>query len=141
MLHSDGLTPSFKSKAYESCVPKNGASAPHNVHEPTTTTEENMTQRETYRVVSREPSGNLRIHDYHDKKELLSYHNQIGVDDCSTNLELRGEPVCAGLIGPMLEEGSILRYETPDVFEALTKEWGDAGKTTSNVPRRRNRGR
>ena len=100
-----------------------------------------MTQREIYRVVSREPSGNLRTHDYHDKKELLSYHGQIGVDDCSTDLELRGEPLCEGLIGPMREEETILRYETPDVFEMLTKEWGDAGKAMSNAPRRRNRSR
>ena len=28
-----------------------------------------------------------------------------------------------GLIGPMSEGKNVVRYESPDVFEALTKEW------------------
>ncbi len=32
---------------------------------------------------------------------LLEMHTQIGVDDCSTDLALRGLPVFRGLIGPM----------------------------------------
>ena len=31
-----------------------------------------------------------------------------------------------GLIGPMTESKHVVRYETPEVFETLTKEWGDA---------------
>ena len=50
-------------------------------------------------------------------------HTQIGVDDCSTDLDLRGMPVFRGLIGPMAEGKNVVRYESPDVFEALTKEW------------------
>ena len=38
-----------------------------------------------------------------------------------------------GLIGPMPEGKNIVRYETPEVFETLTKEWGNA------KPRRRTR--
>jgi hypothetical protein len=46
------------------------------------------------------------------------------VDDCSTDLELRGLPVFRGLIGPMPEGNSVIRYESPEVFETLTKKWG-----------------
>ena len=61
-------------------------------------------------------------------------HTQIGVDDCSTDLSLRGKPVFRGLIGPMPEGKNVVRYETPEVFEALTKEWSNA-----KTPKRRRR--
>ena len=62
-------------------------------------------------------------------------HTQIGVDDCSTDLSLRGMPVFRGLIGPMPESKDVVRYETPEVFEALTKEWG--ATTTKRKSRRK----
>lgn len=88
---------------------------------------------ETYRIVTRGENGELRVKTYASKDSLLKLHTQIGVDDCSTNLSLRGLPVFRGLIGPMSEEKDIIRYESPDVFEALTKEWtadGAHGKKT-----------
>ena len=54
---------------------------------------------------------------------LLKRHSQIGVDDCSTDLGLRGLPVFRGLIGPMPEGKNVIRYESPEVFETLTKDW------------------
>jgi hypothetical protein len=33
-------------------------------------------------------------------------------------------PVFRGLIGPMPEGKGVVRYESPEVFESLTKEWG-----------------
>lgn len=80
-------------------------------------------KKDTYRVVTRGADGQLRIKDYDSKEDLLNLHTQIGVDDCSTDLDLRGMPVFRGLIGPMAEDKTVVRYETPDVFEALTKEW------------------
>ncbi len=80
-------------------------------------------KKDTYRVVTRGLDGQLRIKDYDTKEDLLRLHTQIGVDDCSTDLDLRGMPVFRGLIGPMAEDKTVVRYETPDVFEALTKEW------------------
>ena len=56
----------------------------------------------------------------------MSTNTQIGVDDCSTDLGLRGLPVFRGLIGPMPEGKNIIRYESPEVFEVLTKEWSNA---------------
>jgi hypothetical protein len=53
------------------------------------------------------------------------------VDDCSTDLDLRGLPVFRGLIGPMPEGQDVIRYESPEVFETLTKEW-----STMKIPRR-----
>lgn len=82
-----------------------------------------MAKKETYRVVTRSSDGSLLIRDYPSCDPLIQSHSQIGIDDCSTDLALRGLPVFRGLIGPMPEGKSIVRYETPEVFETLTKEW------------------
>ena len=82
-----------------------------------------MAKKEVFRVVSRGTDGQIRMKDYPSETALHDLHTQIGVDDCSTDLSLRGLPVFRGLIGPMAEGGKIVRYESPDVFEALTKEW------------------
>jgi hypothetical protein len=80
--------------------------------------------KDTFRVVTRGSDGQIRIRDYDSQAALLKRHLQIGVDDCSTDLELRGLPVFRGLIGPMPEGGNVIRYESPEVFETLTKDWG-----------------
>lgn len=82
--------------------------------------------KDTFRVVTRGADGKIRIRDYNKAEALLKMHTQIGVDDCSTDLALRGLPVFQGLIGPMPEGKNIIRYETPEVFETLTKEWSTA---------------
>jgi hypothetical protein len=79
--------------------------------------------KDTFRIVTRGSDGKLRIKDYASKDPLMRLHTQVGIDDCSTDLELRGMPVFRGLIGPIPEGKNIIRYETPDVFESLTKEW------------------
>ena len=40
-------------------------------------------------------------------------------------------PVFRGLIGPMPEGKGVVRYESPEVFETLTKEWTSASTTRS----------
>jgi hypothetical protein len=80
-------------------------------------------KKDTYRVVTRGVNGQIRIRDYATSDDLLKRHIQVGVDDCSTDLELRGLPVFRGLIGPMPEGQNVIRYESPEVFETLTKEW------------------
>jgi hypothetical protein len=80
----------------------------------------------TFRIVTRGANGEIRIRDYVQPEPLLKKHTQIGVDDCSTDLSLRGLPVFRGLIGPMPEGKHIVRYESPEVFETLTKEWSVA---------------
>ncbi len=80
--------------------------------------------KDTFRVVTQGADGKLRIRDYNQAESLLRMHTQIGVDDCSTDLGLRGQPVFRGLIGPIPEGKNVVRYESPDVFESLTKEWG-----------------
>jgi hypothetical protein len=87
--------------------------------------------KDTFRIVTRGTDGMLHIRDYNKQESLLRVHTQIGVDDCSTDLGLRGQPVLRGLIGPMPEGNNVIRYESPEVFETLTKEWG-----TSKSPRR-----
>jgi hypothetical protein len=79
--------------------------------------------KDTYRVVTRGADGKLRIRDYHQSEPIVRLHTQIGVDDCSTDLGLRGLPVFRGLIGPMPDGKNVVRYESPEVFESLTKEW------------------
>ena len=92
--------------------------------------------QKTIRVVTRGADGELRTKDYDSFDELNQLHDQVGIDDCSTDLSLRGLPVFRGLVGPMPENKSVVRYESPDVFEALTKEW-----TNAKVKRRRRRKR
>ncbi|QDU97149.1 hypothetical protein [Lignipirellula cremea] len=79
--------------------------------------------KSTFRVVTRGADGDLRITEYDSKDSLMELHMQVGIDDCSTDLSLRGLPVFRGLVGPMPDGKNIIRYETPDVFESLTKEW------------------
>jgi hypothetical protein len=93
--------------------------------------------KDTFRVVTRGSDGQIRIRDYDTSEALLKRHLQVGVDDCSTDLDLRGQPVFRGLIGPMPEGNNIIRYESPEVFETLTKDWGTA--KSLRRPRTRNR--
>jgi hypothetical protein len=90
--------------------------------------------KETWRLVTRGADGELVIRDFDSPEDILKSHLQVGIDDCSTDLELRGAPVFRALIGPMPEGRTIIRYETPEVFEALTKEWA-----APKPPRRRRR--
>ena len=92
-----------------------------------------MARKDTFRLVTRGSDGTLLIRDYPSCDPIIQSHTQIGTDDCSTDLELRGLPVFRGLIDPMPEGPTIVRYESPEVFEALTKEWGAA------KPRKRTR--
>lgn len=82
--------------------------------------------KDTFRVVTRGADGKIHIRDYNKQDALEKQHTQVGVDDCSTDLDLRGLPVFRGLIGPMPEGKNIIRYESPEVFETLTKEWSAA---------------
>ena len=94
--------------------------------------------KQKYRIVTRGANGDIRIKDYADPETLLELHSQIGVEDSSTDLTLRGLPVFRGLIGPMPENGDkqVVRYESPEVFETLTKEWS-AAKTERRARRSR----
>lgn len=80
----------------------------------------------TIRVVTRAADGSLKIKDYQSFAKIEKLHEQIGIDDSSTDLSLRGFPVFRGLIGPIPEGRAVARYESPEVFEQLTKEWAAA---------------
>lgn len=82
--------------------------------------------KDTFRIVTRSSDGKLHIRDYNKPEQLQRLHTQVGVDDCSTDLGLRGMPVFRGLIGPIPEGKNVIRYESPEVFETLTKEWSVA---------------
>ncbi len=77
------------------------------------------------RVVSLASDGSTRSRDFESFDDIQKAHDQVGIDDCSTDLTLRGMPVFRGLIGPIPESRVVVRYETPDVFEMLTKEWAN----------------
>ena len=93
-----------------------------------------IVSKRTVRVVTREVDGSMRTREYENLDAVLENHEQIGIDDCSTDLGLRGWPVFRGLIGPMPDGRGVARYETPDVFEAVTKDW-----TNAKTKRRRRR--
>ncbi|MEZ6095434.1 MAG: hypothetical protein R3C03_14590 [Pirellulaceae bacterium] len=82
-----------------------------------------MLAEKTIRIVSRETDGSLRVKDFECLDDVAPLYDQAGIDDCNTELSLRGYPVFRGLIGPIAEGKRFARYETPSVFEALTKEW------------------
>ena len=92
-----------------------------------------MAKKEVFRVVTRGQDGSLRIRDFHSAESIFNTHSQVGIDDSSTDLDLRGMPIFKGLIGPIPEGKNVVRYESPDVFEIMTKEWA------TNKPRRRRR--
>lgn len=95
-----------------------------------------MSQSEKYvfRVVARGADGEITTREYLRIDSIEKMHSQVGIDDCSTDLNLRGLPVFSGLIGPIPDGKGFVRYETPEVFETLTKEW-----SMTKVPRRRRR--
>lgn len=93
-----------------------------------------MSIKDTFRVVTRASDGSFRIRDYSSAEPIFALHTQIGVDDSSADLALRGMPVFRGLIGPMPEGRSVVRYESPEVFEVVTKEW-----SSTKIKRRRRR--
>jgi hypothetical protein len=92
-----------------------------------------MAKKDMFRVVTRAADGSLKIRDFHSADLIFRTHSQVGIDDSSTDLDLRGMPIFRGLIGPMPEGKNIARYESPEVFEMMTKEWA------TNKPRRRRR--
>lgn len=102
-------------------------------HFPSPLSDESTMPKDLYRIVTRGSDGKIRIRDFEKPEQLHRMHTQVGIDDCSTDLGLRGQPVFSGLIGPMPEGKNIVRYESPDVFESLTKEWSQ----TKNTRRRR----
>lgn len=86
------------------------------------------------RLVTRETNGEIRTRDFDGFEDIEKVHEQVGIEDSSTDLTLRGMPVFRGLIGPMPEGRAFARYESPEVFEVLTKEWA-----SQKIPRRRRR--
>jgi hypothetical protein len=82
-------------------------------------------KRHIFRVVTRGPEGEYRIRDYVCEEEIRRWHVQTGSNDYSLDVSVRGRPVFKGLIGPMPEAGGVLRYESPEVFEQMTKEWSE----------------
>ena len=90
--------------------------------------------KDTWRVVTQGRNGALITHDFDKPEDIPTSHLQVGIDDCSTDLELRGAPVFRSLVGPMPEGKNVIRYETPEVFEMLTKEWA-----IPKAPKRRSR--
>lgn len=91
--------------------------------------------KKTIRVVTRGVDGTLNTKDLPSLDGIMEAYEQIGIDDCSTDLSLRGFPVFRGLVGPIPEGKAIARYESPEVFEVLTKEWANA------APKKRTRRR
>ena len=88
----------------------------------------------TIRVITHDSDGSLLTMEYQSFDKLDKSHEKIGIDDSSTDLSLRGMPVYRGLIGPIPEGKTAVRYESPEVFEIMTKEW-----MAKKVKRRRRR--
>ena len=92
-----------------------------------------------FRVVTRGPDGEYRIRDYFSEEEIQRWHVQNGVTDYSLDMSIRGRPVFKGLVGPISEASGVLRYESPEVFEQLTKEWYELKRRCRGKKRGRSR--
>lgn len=88
----------------------------------------------TYRVVTREKDGQITHADYADVKSLIAQYEQTGIEEDSYTIRLHGEPVLKGLIGPMSEGKTIVRYETPEVFAIMTEEWSRQRRNSKQAP-------
>lgn len=89
----------------------------------------------TIRVITRGADGEIRTRDFDNFERLDQSHEQIGIDDCNTDLSLRGLPLYRGLIGPISDGKTVARYESPDVFEQITKEWSAVQSKRRRRPR------
>ena len=47
--------------------------------------------KDTWRIVTQGRSGELIIQDFDKAEDIPTSHLQVGIDDCSTDLELRRE--------------------------------------------------
>ena len=84
-----------------------------------------MPKTKLIKVITRDQDGTLRTREFESTDPIAEIHEQVGIDDSSTDLSLRGYPIFRGLVGPIPETKSIARYESPEVFEELTKEWAN----------------
>ncbi|MDO4576298.1 MAG: hypothetical protein Q4D98_13915 [Planctomycetia bacterium] len=73
--------------------------------------------------MTRESDGSFLTRDFGDLEAMKKVFQQCGTDNCSIHKELRKQPSFVGLIGPLEEGPNIIRYESPEVFEVLTREW------------------
>lgn len=96
-------------------------------------------KQRSFRIVTRGENGEIKSREYPSETTVLRMHSQVGIDDCSTDLTLRGLPVFKGLIGPMGDEDGVVRYESPEVFETLTRDWTADLAHTGRRRRRRKR--
>ena len=62
-----------------------------------------MATEKLIRVVTRASDGSLRTKDFENFDQINELHDKIGIDDCSTDLSLRGLPLFRGLVGPLAE--------------------------------------
>lgn len=82
-----------------------------------------MTQKIPVRVITRAAGGGLRIRDYPTTRKLLRWHTKIGVAEYSKALKLRRWPIFRELVGPIAIGKRAAQYESPEIFEMLTRKW------------------
>lgn len=76
-----------------------------------------------YRVITLDETGKLRQTDYPSLASLLDVYEQTGVEEDSYTMRLRGEPVLRGMVGPLSDGKTIVRYESAAAYVILTREW------------------
>lgn len=67
--------------------------------------------------------GKFVEQDFDNTSELCRRWQQVGIEEDSYSLRLHGQPTFKGLIGPLSDGPSIVRYETPEAFAAMTEIW------------------
>ena len=82
----------------------------------------------TYRVYNYDDDGQPQQADFKTAAALVEAYEQIGLEQDSYAIKLHGEPMLRGLIGPMSEGKTIVKYEDPKLFVIETEVWAKQKK-------------
>ena len=97
---------------------------------------EGRTTMPTYRVWADTPDSGAEPREFKTLDALLESFDQIGIEEDSYAMHLHGEPLLKGLIGPMSDSKTVVRYETPEVYVQETEKWAWQLKTKKKRRRR-----
>ncbi len=87
-----------------------------------------------YRVFTFDENGDRRLEEFKTVTALTEAYEQIGLEQDSYSIRLHGEPMLRGLIGPMSDGKTGIKYEQPKVFVAETEEWAKPKRGKAEVP-------
>lgn len=82
--------------------------------------------RAGYEYIALHDYGHMVVRLFDDRSEFVAFletkgMRQIGEASVRLDASLNGQPIFDGLIGPMVGNHNSIRYETPEVWERLSR--------------------